>query len=238
MEPKVYYGVHNSPPLVPILSQMHLVHTLPISQISIQLSFHLLLGLLIGLFFSAFPTKILYKFLVCPMRITCPVHVIALALITLILSGEVFKLWSSSFRSLLQPPTTSSLLDQNILLSTLFANTFILCYSLSLRHKVSHTHTHTHTQNKRQNHSFIYFVFKFLDRRWEDKRLWREKQQAFPNIVYYFLRQCSFDFLLLFPNIWTLPHFQRFCYQSVNYDYALYSGERHNHALSFLCVYF
>jgi polysaccharide pyruvyl transferase WcaK-like protein len=40
--------------------------------------------------------------------------------------------------SLLQIPTTSSPLGQNILFSTLFSNTLNLCSSLSVRDHVSH----------------------------------------------------------------------------------------------------
>jgi hypothetical protein len=42
--------------------------------------------------------------------------------ITLTKFGEAYNLWSSSLSRLLQPPTTSSLLDPNILLSTLLSN--------------------------------------------------------------------------------------------------------------------
>jgi hypothetical protein len=68
------------------------------------LSSHLRLCHPSGLFPSDFPIKILYEFLISPMDATFPTHLKLLDLITLIIHGQVYKLWSSSLCSFLQPP--------------------------------------------------------------------------------------------------------------------------------------
>jgi hypothetical protein len=60
--PKVQYHVHKSPPLVPILSKINPIHTIPsypLRSVSILFN-HLYLGLHSGLFPSGFPINILY----------------------------------------------------------------------------------------------------------------------------------------------------------------------------------
>jgi hypothetical protein len=56
MEPKVHYRVHNSSPLVPILSHINLFHVLPSYVFKIYLNNILRLGFPSGLFIC-FPSK-------------------------------------------------------------------------------------------------------------------------------------------------------------------------------------
>jgi hypothetical protein len=95
---------------------------------------------------------------------TWPAHLILLDLITLMIYIEACKLLSSSLCSLLQPPTTSSILGQNILLSTLFLNILKPHSSLCVPDQVSH-------QYKTTGKIMVLYIliFKFLERRQEDK---------------------------------------------------------------------
>jgi hypothetical protein len=109
-------------------------HPVPVRSVII-LSYHLCLGLLSGLLPPGFSTKILCEFFISSMRAACRTHLILLALVTIIIFVNEYKLWSSSLCSLLQPPATSSLLDPDILLTTLFSDILNPPSSLTMKDK-------------------------------------------------------------------------------------------------------
>jgi len=138
--PKVHYRVHNSLPPIPILRQMNLVHSCP----------HYFSNIISSIVIPSTPKSSEWSLpfgysdqnFVCIYHLSHPCYIPSpfnlLDLITLIIFDEAYMLRSSSLCSLLQSPTTSSLLGPNILLSTLFSNTLILCSSFSVKEQVSH----------------------------------------------------------------------------------------------------
>jgi hypothetical protein len=83
--PKVHYLVHKNPPLIPVVRHINSVHTLPtlyLFKIYSNIILHLRLYHPSSRFLSGFPTRILYGFIISPVRITCPVHLILLDVIT------------------------------------------------------------------------------------------------------------------------------------------------------------
>jgi hypothetical protein len=73
-----------------------------ISLMSVLILSCLCLGLPSGLFPCGFPTILLYACLLFPMPDVCPAYLILLGQIILNISGEEYKSWSSSLRSVLR----------------------------------------------------------------------------------------------------------------------------------------
>jgi len=89
-KPKAHYRAHKSKPLVPILSQMSLVHVLPIDLLKtiLILSSYLRLLLLSGLFPSDFHTKTVYGNPLTSVSATSLAHLIILDFISRLILVE------------------------------------------------------------------------------------------------------------------------------------------------------
>jgi hypothetical protein len=84
-----FYCVYKNPPLVPILSQMNPVHSLPSYIRFMQLSSHLGLGLPSGLLPSRFPNNSCMH--LTPVHATCPANPILF--VPAILMIAVHEMW-------------------------------------------------------------------------------------------------------------------------------------------------
>jgi hypothetical protein len=168
---KVHYRIHKGLSLVPILSHINPIHTIPsyLSKIHFNIVHHLHLGLPSGLFPSGLFPPISY------MHSSSPPHSCYMFCLSyppwLYHSNYTLRRVQLMNLPIVQfsPPSCQYIFHPNILLSVLISNTLSICSSLNVREKVSHP-------IKIIGKIIISYILIFMssDSRREVKRFWTE----------------------------------------------------------------
>ena len=120
--PTLYWtGLYKCLPPVPLLSNIDPVHALTSHFLKNHVK--IILPSTHGSFKWSLSLRFSHQNPAVPIRATCPTHYILPYFITRTIFGEQYRSLSCSLCSFLHSTVTPSLLDPNILLTTLFSNT-------------------------------------------------------------------------------------------------------------------